>query len=61
MIIFMVHLKKLKCQFNEFLVVMVTRNMWFVGKLSPRAYLHSWQSANIWIVFRKIFIKSFLP
>ena len=55
--IFMVHLEKLKCQFNGILVVMVTRNMWFVGKLPLRAYLHSWHSANIWNVFLKFFIK----
>ena len=53
----MVHLVKLKCQFNEFVVVMVTRNMWFIGKVPPRVYLHSWHSANIWNVFLKIFIK----
>ena len=57
----MVNLEKLalKCQFNEFLVVMVIRNMWFVGKLPPRAYFHSWHSANIWNIFFKICIKSF--
>ena len=57
----MVHLEKLKCQFDELLVVMVTCNMWFVGKLPPRAYLHSWHSAIIWNVFLQNFLKSFFP
>ena len=59
----MVHLEKLKCQFNEFLVVMVTYTniMWIVGKWPPSAYLHSWHSANVWNVLLRIFIKSYFP
>ena len=57
----MVHLGKLQWQFNELLVAMVTCNMWFVRKLPPKAYLHSWHSANIWNVFLKMFIKRFFP
>ena len=56
----MVHLGKLKWQFNEFLVAMVTHNMWLVRQLPPRAYLPSWHIANIWNVFLKIFIKNFV-
>ena len=59
--IFMVHLVQLTWQFNDCLVAMVTRNMWFVRKLPRRAYLHFWHSANIWTVFLKILIKSFFP
>ena len=48
---FMVHLGKLKWQFHEMLVAMLTCKICLVGKLLPRAYLHSLHSVNIWNKF----------